>query len=445
MGRTNVLQRSLPDSCATRAVAVAYSGGRDSTALLHATVQAALPLGMRVLALHVHHGLSDHAEDWLAHCQTQCVRWQRRGWPVTFACVRLAGQPSEGESVEAWARDQRYRALHAMATEHGVNLVLLAQHQRDQAETLLLQALRGAGVAGLSGMPRSVDRGDVTWVRPWLSQSRESIDAYVRQHRLKFVDDDSNADTRFARNRLRLQVWPALHDAFAHAETALAMSAQWAHEASLCLQDLASLDLQQLVNGSGGLSIDAWRQLSAPRRANALRFWLKAQQAESTRASLTSRMLVELESARAATWPCAGGRLRLYRGTLVFQADPIPVEPQAPEQHLSVLRGGDYNLPGWNGKLRVRRCKEDGVPLDWLAHLELRQRSGGEQFQAGVGRPARSLKKQFQAAAIPQWHRTGPLFYSGGQLIFVPGLGLDARVLALPGQPQVRLEWRATD
>ena len=445
MGRTNVLQRLLPGSRATRAVAVAYSGGRDSTALLHATLQAAMPLGTRVLALHVHHGLSDHADDWLTHCQAQCVRWQRRGWPVVLAFVRLAGRPSLGESVEAWARHQRYRALHAMAIEHGVNLVLLAQHQRDQAETLLLQALRGAGVAGLSGMPRSVDRGDVTWVRPWLGQSRESIEAYVRRHRLKFVDDDSNADTRFARNRLRLQVWPALHDAFAHAETALAMSAQWAHEASLCLQDLASLDLQHVVNGFGGLSIDAWRQLSAPRRANALRFWLKSQQADSTSASLTSRLLVELDSARTATWPCAGGCLRLYRGTLVFQADPIPVEPQAPEQHLSVLRGGDYNLPGWNGKLRVRRCKEDGVPLDWLAHLELRQRSGGEQFQAGVGRPARSLKKQFQAAAIPQWHRTGPLFYSGGQLIFVPGLGLDARVLALPGQPQVRLEWRATD
>ncbi|HET6599350.1 MAG TPA: tRNA lysidine(34) synthetase TilS, partial [Burkholderiaceae bacterium] len=150
---------------AERIVAVAYSGGRDSTALLHATLAAAAPLSVHVVALHVHHGLSPNADAWLAHCDAQCARWARRGHPLTFAAQRLATQPARGESVEAWARSARYAALAEMALAHGATLVLLAQHRRDQAETFLLQALRGAGVAGLAGMPRGVERAGIVWQR----------------------------------------------------------------------------------------------------------------------------------------------------------------------------------------------------------------------------------------------------------------------------------------
>jgi tRNA(Ile)-lysidine synthase len=114
-----------------------------------------------------------------------------------------------------------------------------------------------------------------------------------------------------------------------------------------------------------------------------------------------------------------------------------------PEASLSIRRAGSYRLPGWGGCLRAVRVGEGGVPLAWLAQVELRERSGGERFQAGVGRPARSLKKQFQAAEVPAWQRAGPLVYSGGQLVFVPGLGIDARVIGLPGQPQVTLQWES--
>ena len=114
---------------------------------------------------------------------------------------------------------------------------------------------------------------------------------------------------------------------------------------------------------------------------------------------------------------------------------------RAPESTLSIRRAGRYALPGWGGCLEATRVDEGGVPLAWLARLELKRREGGEQFQAGIGRPPRSLKKQFQAAAVPNWQRDGPLVYSGGQLVFVPGLGIDARVIALPGQAQVALHW----
>ena len=424
-------------------IAVAYSAGRDSTALLHATVLAAAEQGVQVAALHVHHGLSPLADEWLAHAQAQCVRWAKQGLPLHLLTHRLTERPAVGESIEAWARQARYRALRSMAGEAGARIVLLAHHQRDQAETLLLQALRGAGVAGLAGMPREVERDGITWVRPWLDHPREAIEAYVRRHRLRYVDDDSNNDPRFARNRLRLQVWPALSEAFPQVEASLADAATWAGEAKTCLAELASMDLA-LVSTEAGLNIKAWCGLSEARQTNALRAWLKAASGRAAPATLVQRLVHELPGAGPAQWELPGGVLRRHRGRLLFTADvPVAVSDVAQKTSLRILRAGRFTPAGWGGELVAKRVKEGGVPLAWLAHLELRPREGGEQFQAGLGRPARSLKKQYQAANIPEWERSGPLVYSGGQLVFVPGLGLDARVLALPGQPQLSLHWRS--
>lgn len=433
--------RKLTSTQRLHRVAVGYSGGRDSTALLHATLRAAKPLGVRVMAFHVHHGLSPQADAWLQHCRLQCERWRRRGCPIEFAFDRLAGSPQPGDSVEAWAREQRYRALSALAVAHGVDLVLLAQHQQDQAETFLLQALRGAGVAGLASMPGRAERAGIHWVRPWLHEHRASIEAYVRRCRLRYVDDDSNSDARFARNRLRLEVWPVMSNAFPHAAAALAKSALWSQDALQCLEELAALDLRQVASDKG-LDVPAWLQLSEARRSNALRAWLQTVGGRgAASATLTTRLLAELPIARSASWPIPNGTVRLYRNRLSHQLDTVVLPPGLPEPRLSVQRSADHALPGWGGTLRVRRCQSGGVPLAWLAHLDLRPRSGAEQFQAGIGRPPRGLKKQYQAAAIPASLRNGPLLYSGGQLIFVPGLGIDARVLALPGQTQVSLEW----
>jgi tRNA(Ile)-lysidine synthase len=428
---------------AERCIAVAWSGGRDSTALLHATLIEAVSLGAKVFALHVHHGLSPSADAWLAACEAQCVRWAKRGLPVVFVSTRLSTSPAQGESVEAWARQARYRVLRTMALANGVSVVLLAHHRRDQAETFLLQSLRGAGMAGLAGMPASVQRDGITWQRPWLAKPREDIEAYVRRHRLTHVEDESNGDRRFARNRLRTDVWPALIRAFDHAEASLATAAAWAQEARLALDELAMLDLASIANAKG-LQVQPWLALSSARRSNALRAWLLAQTGRSAAASLVSRVLAELPGTRSARWPLGGGELRVYRGLLTFEGEPCAAAA-APirETKLSVTRAGCYALPGWAGHLHVERSRGEGVPLAWLAHLEVRPRAGAERFQSGPGRPPRSLKKQFQNAGVAEWERSGPLLFSGGQLVFVPGLGLDARVLGLPGQSLVRLRWVA--
>lgn len=426
-------------------VAVAYSGGRDSTALLHATLVAAAGHGIDVLALHVNHRLNPRADDWQAHAQRQCERFARRGLPVRFVVQVVSDAPTKGDSVEAWARQARYRALRAMAAEHGASLVLLAHHRRDQAETFLLQALRSAGVAGLAGMPSVVERDGITWARPWLAVSRDAIDAYLRRHRLAHIDDDSNDDPRFARNLLRQRVWPALSAAFPQAEAALADAAAWAQQANACLNELAVIDLAA-VAGEPWLDLRAWQGLSAARRSNVLRAWLRLQTGRPAPATLVARLLDELAGSGPARWPLAGGALRRYRGRLSYEPSPNPAAPAIErETTLGVRRAGTYRLPGWGGALQVSRVDEGGVPFAWLAHLELRTREGGERFQAGIGRPPRSLKKQFQAAAVAEWERDGPLVYSGGQLVYVPGLGIDARVIGLPGQPQATLRWLPHD
>lgn len=426
-------------------IAVAWSGGRDSTALLHATLVAAVPLGIEVLAFHVHHGLSPNAENWVDHCERQCRRWVKRGLPVRLCVARIEGRPPRGDSVEAWARRERYRAVRRMALEQGAGTVLLAHHRLDQAETVLIQALRGGGIAGLSGMPRETLREGVRWLRPWLAHDPVEIAAYVRRHRLRHIEDESNSDPRFARNRLRLAVWPPIAMAFPQAQSTLADTAAWAQQATACLDELATQDLSVIASAKG-LSVGAWGALSEPRRSNAIRHWLRGQLGQPAPSSLVTRLLSELGRAKQGTWPTDRGQLRVHRGRLRWIPGTGETAPtEVPEVTLSLRRAGRHALPGWGGLLVATRVREGGVPLAWLAHLELRSRSGGEQFQAGIGRPPRSLKKQYQAQGVPAWEREGPLLYSGGQLVFVPGLGLDARVIGLPGQPLVSLRWEPSE
>ncbi len=416
-----------------RVVAVAYSGGRDSTALLHAVVAAAA--GGQVIALHVHHGLSDQADAWLAHCEAQCA-----AWGVAFQCHRLTGQPAPAQSIEAWAREGRHAALQQMAVAAGADLLLLAHHQRDQAETLLLLALRGAGVAGLAAMPAAQWRDGLCWARPWLRQPRAAIEAYIAQHRLAHIEDDSNSNPRFARNRLRLAVWPVLAQAFPQAEASLAQAATWAQEALALQREMAAADLQQVSDEDMGLDVAAVQTLSSARASNVLRAWLHDQTGQPAPASLIERLQREW-LATDGQWPCAHGQLRLYRGRLVWLA-PRAAVLIGPSQSVNLASVGLHAQADWGGSWSVDAVVSGGVSLGTLQHLSLRARTGGEQFQRTVQSPARSLKKAYQSAALPAWQRAGPLLFFGqSQLCFAPGLGLDARWLAEPGEPQFSLRW----
>ncbi len=420
-------------------VAVAFSGGTDSLALLHATAHAAAALGLQVVALHVHHGLMPQADDWARSAARLCARWRRRGLPVRLCCHRVATRPAPGDSIEAWARQQRYAALATMARQQQANLVLLAQHRRDQAETVLLQALRGAGPRGLAAMPRVIERDGLQWARPWLDRPRNDIEAYVRRHRLQPIHDPSNDDPRLTRSRLRAQVWPALLGAFADAERALSGLALRAHEAASALAELAAMDLAAITDG-GALRVRPWLALSAARRGNALRAWLESESGQGASQTLVRRLLDELPSASSARWPLVGNSsLILYRGRLHCSRSQTP-GAGAP-RGINLSRPGRIELPDWQGAFEVRPCNERGLSLQHLASARVAARSGGERFQRDTASIARSLKKQYQAAAVPAHERHGPLLWAGDQLLFVPGLGTDARCWATAGEAQFALIW----
>ncbi len=421
-------------------LAVAASGGIDSTALLHATARLATPLGIEVHALHVHHGLQPQADAWMHGVAAQCRRWAGSGLAVVFHGHRLAGAPARGQSEEAWARRERYRALVSMAHEAGCDVVLLAQHRRDQAETVLLQALRGAGPAGLAAMPARFERDGILWLRPWLAHPREAIEAYVRHWRLRVVLDPSNVDARFARSRLRTQVWPALQAAFADAEVSLGAVARQAALAHALESEVASGDLATCVDADG-LDVAAWLKLSEARRHALLRLWLARELAPGWPQTLVWRLLRELPEAKHARWPAGAAELRLYRGCLRVLPLPDATRHASQPRAIDLSRPGNYSLSPWRGRLRVEPAKEGGVPAAALEHAELRPRSGGERFQRHALGPARSLKKQFQDAGVPAWERDLPLLWARGDLVYVPGLGLDARVRNWPGRPRVRLQW----
>ena len=303
----------------TPRVGVGVSGGRDSIALLHATASAAASCGVEVWALHVHHGLMAEADDWWRAVEQQCARWSRRGRPVQFAGKRLPGAPALGQSIEAWARAGRYDALTRMALERQIPLVLLAQHRRDQAETVLLQALRSGGPAGLSAMPRSVQRGGIHWVRPWLDHPRSAIEAYVRRYRLRYADDPSNEDARLGRSRLRTQAWDALEKAFPQAEVALSGTARRMQEAAACNAELAGIDMVHCVDPQGALALAAWASLSDARRANLLRHWAARWGEGGMPETLVARLLQEAPRARnGSRWPSPRGHILRQRNCLLF-------------------------------------------------------------------------------------------------------------------------------
>jgi tRNA(Ile)-lysidine synthase len=385
-------------------------------ALLHCTVRAASAAGHEVVALHVHHGLQPDADAWAALVEETSRRWGAR-----FVTQRLGGQPGRGESVEAWARRGRYLALAAMARAVQTELVLLGHHRRDQAETFILQALRGAGPAGLAAMPRQALRSGIVWARPWLEMPGATIDAYVRRHRLRHVNDPSNADARYARSRLRAHVMPQLYKSFADAEAMLAAAAARSAEAQSVLAEVADADLLAIGDGPS-LRLAAWRALSEARRRNALRAWLHAQLGRGAPQSLVKRLMLELPGTGPAEWPCEGVTLRRYRGRLDAVAALSTAE----------LRG----------RLESTPVAQGGVALALLHDAEWHARSGGERFQRAAGTPPRSLRRQFQAAGVPAWQRDAPLLFSAdGRLLFVPGLGTDARALAAPGEAQCALAW----
>ena len=413
----SAVRAKLRSIAADESFVVALSGGRDSVVLLHA-LAAVQDRRMRG-AIHVHHGLSPNADAWASFCEALC---KQSGIELSMHRVQVPRAPRT--SLEAEARRVRYAALVDGARALGAATVALGHHRDDQAETLLLQLLRGAGPRGLAGMPElRDDPGGVRWWRPLLDVSRADVDAYAAAHSLAWVDDESNAATRHARNAIRHSVMPALASVAGNAGATLARAAALQAEAAKLADDLAAIDARDAYDGAT-LSCAALRALPDHRARNLLRWFLHGAGLPAPPSARLAAMHAQLRVARGDAMTRmvhAGAEIGVFRGR-------VCVHPPAPAAYDMAWDGVRHvELP--HGVLHVASCEGAGLDAQRIegAPLRVRSRLGGERMQTAANRPRRALKSILQDAAVPPWQRASlPLVTSGDDVIAVPGIGVDA-------------------
>ena len=418
--------RELPD---VSGYCVALSGGLDSTVLLHALAMLRESLSVPLSALHIDHGIHADSARWGEHCQRLC---DELSVPLQRVRVELGCQRADG--LEGTARKARYRAFEEALGEGA--MLLSAHHRDDQAETLLLQLLRGGGVHGMAGMPRWRPLGRGLLARPLLEVSRAELLAYANAHGLHWIDDPSNRDTRLERNFLRHELLPLLAQRRAGVSKVLARSASHFAENAQLLDELAEADLAQCQMAQG-LSIPSLQGLSEPRQRNLLRYWLRRLGLPLPDHRRLQAVFADLIPAAAdampqVSWP--GAELRRYRDTLY--AMPPLVPPPSSDWQQAWDGRGELVLPHGLGHYRCLPATS-GLRAEALQQgtLTIRLRRGGERLQLPGQTHHQALKKLLQQADIPPWQRERlPLLYIGDSLAQVAGLWTDAAFAVGEGQ-----------
>ncbi len=458
----HLLQELLRLAPAAGGYWVAYSGGLDSHVLLQLLASRRELLPAPLGAIHVNHNLQASAPAWAAHCADVC-----RALELECRVLSVTAAADRGESPEAAARAARYCALtEALPAGH---VLLTAHHQDDQAETLLLQLLRGAGPKGLAAMPASTELGAGTLVRPLLGIARQTLLAYAREQKLRWIEDPSNAQPGFDRNYLRHTVLPRLLERWPATAAVLARSATHQAEAAQLLDALAALDLREhqgrtsarhelreetsdptpsvLANTSREavtdvpLSVSKLLALSAPRRANLLRYWLHCRRAPVPSTAVLARIEADLLRAAIDAEPqvhWGNVCLRRYRDALYLTAadgfDGGQRRDWRPAQPLDIA----------GGVLRAEAGLGQGVASRLIAEhaLQVRFRQGGERLQPAGRREHHQLKHLFQEIGVPPWERARvPLIYLDGTLIAVAGYWVCEGFQAAEQEPGMRFLW----
>lgn len=429
--KNEVVQGAFTAECLADALArlptmnayrVALSGGADSVALLHALCQLREALApAEIGAIHVHHGLHRLADTWQEDCRRLCAELE-----VALQVRRVDGRAASGDSPEAAARRARYEALTSVT---GVGeAVCTAHHERDQAETLLLQLVRGAGPAGLAGMPTVAPLGQGWLVRPLLGVSPAALRDYLGRHAVPWLEDPGNVDPRFDRNYVRHEILPRLEDRWPGVQRTLARAARHQADSAAIAQALAGVDLAE-ARGSlpGTLSGPALAAMAPARARNVVRGWLSERRLPTARAVNLAAVLDQLVKARddampLVRWP--GAEVRRYRHLLYAQA-PMPAHDATrvlswdPGSVLELPYGSLEASPAEGRGLSAQRCAD--------ARVEVRFRQGGERFQPAGREHSAALKKLLQASAVPPWLRERiPLVYVDGELAAVAGLWVSA-------------------
>jgi len=423
-------------------VAVAFSGGVDSTVLAHSLAKRRSRFASLRL-LHVDHRLQAASHDWSLHC-AQVARALR----LPFVALEATIRRRQGESPEAAAREARY-ALLAMVLDPGEVLVT-AQHRDDQAETLLLQLFRGAGVAGLAAMPAIAAFGPGRVCRPLLGETRADIERYAREKRLRWVEDPTNMETQFARNYLRAKVLPVIRQQWPGVDAAVSRSANHMAEAARLLGGLGRVDCDRVADG-GGLNVAALRTLPAARRRNALRAWIGGFPVEAPSTAKLTEIAGSLLAARSDAQPevaWRGAVIRRRAGRLLLEVKPQ--DSTQPSADLAA-KSWDWSVDRVCVLSRSGDCLElvddESGPVDLSLLpklLEVRARSGGETLRPGPRARTQALKKLIQAAKMSVEARAHlPLLFARDRLVAAGDRWIDASIAANDkSRRRARFVWR---
>lgn len=428
---------------------IGFSGGRDSVALLHLFSRLVLAgeIGADcVTALHVHHGLSPNAEGWAAFCHTYC---QQLGIPLQIERVQLTRQQCAGQGLEAAARAARHAAFANPEKNGAADFIVLAHHADDQAETLLFNLLRGAGVQGAAAMPVSRTLGaGLQLLRPLLGIPRAALEGYLARFAQPWIDDESNQDTRFTRNYLRHAVLPVLQQRFPQAVAQLSQASQHFAEAQGLLEEIATSDAraaglhcdeiqhiqpaeQPAAPLSARLTLAALLALSPARQANLLRHVLRRAGWKMPESRQLEELLRQLRQIGESTdqqfvFQLQAGSLHCWQGQLHWVAKPegeIPAQP--------MFWTGEAAVRWGRCTLRLQATMGSGLSQQrWLeaGGAWLMARQGGESLQIAANRPRRPLKKLLQESGLPPWQRASlPLLLVDNALIACAGIGIDPR------------------
>lgn len=421
------IKAALPTTGTPVTLRIAYSGGRDSHVLLHWLAgQRATLAPHRLRAVHIDHGLHPDSARWAAHCAAVCAAL---GLPLDVR--QVDARPARGHSAEAAARAARYAALAADMADG--DLLLTAHHQDDQAETVLLALLRGAGLAGAAAMPRQRRFGPGWLLRPLLDCAASDLARYAQTHALRWVEDPSNASTRFDRNFLRGEVLPLLGARWPGAGRSLARHATQAAEGQALLDELAAADGAT----ADTLSVAQLAALPAPRQRNLLRGWLRGQGVQAPSAVRLDAVLQQALTARADRLPYqpfGEHAVRVWQGRLHLTPEPLPATP-ASTVHWPL--DAPLDLPGI-GRLQADAGNGAGIAANLLGDppvIQVRFR-----HDAGGGK---TLKKRLQAMNVPPWQRDRvPLLFRGERLLQIAGQAPTPTARAVPGQPAYRISWQ---
>ena len=448
---SRVIKPELPNGKDT-AIGIALSGGLDSMVLFDAVMRNLSAPNANsktqkkpIWVFHIHHGLQKSADAWLDFC---ALAAKRKKVHFDFRLLQLPANTNEAE-----ARLARYEALADLCEAHGVSDLLLAHHQNDQAETVLLQLLRGAGVRGLAGMPMTrtmaqAETKPVTLWRPLLDLSRAELEAYAHQNRIKWVEDSSNRSFLYRRNAVRHSLLPKLELIQPGAIANLARSAKLLSESNHLLERLAELDSAEILQASKTAPLetvlkvkpllDLYKKDTAAAN-NVVRYWLQQLGLAMPSVERLQSWWLDLQRVRSDArleFMHDGGVIRLWRGQLTYAV-------LANQQDVLKASAGK-----WVFLPLPLRSKRLGLAAEWVAQaqlggvIEYRLRKGGERFQKTARGATKTLKNLFQEQAIPPWQRQAPLLYIDNELVAVAGIGVSHPHLVATGK-RVWPEWQA--